>query len=260
MFLNRHLEKANLKDLYKGASVFLFGGGKSISPRHIELSRNPGIVTASLNEAGHYIRPDIYLAMSTIVASHAVMSDSKVTKFIPKHMRNFTMYEDRFTNKKYHEFPNIFLFNYKFYNHPKNFLNDNDIYFQRYTDNKMNSSALILLNILVKLGFLKIYLVGLDFYGRTNRSTYFYDKTIFEIANEMKVEKIVNTFKIISKLKMKTTIFNTNRNSPLNEFFPYKDFDEAIKENTINYASDINKIHTSRRFKWSKDRLPRRKP
>lgn len=257
MFFNQKLERTNLTNTFEGASVFLFGGGRSISPRHIEMAKKPGILTASLNEAGHFIRPNIYLLLSPASSTHATLRDPTIMKFVPIHIRKKMMWEDKEVDKRYMDYPNVHIFKFKYYRNTNWFLDENHIYFQKPFDSKMNSSALILLNILIKLGFKKIYLVGLDFYTRTNPDTYFYDKKIYEIANVHKIKRIINTFEEISKLNLGVELYNTNKKSPLNDFLPYKNFGEAIKENEIFYDEDINKINTRERFKWSCEQIKR---
>ena len=252
MFYNRESKVVNLSDTYKGSSVFLFGGGRSITPKHIELSRRPGIVSASMNEGGHYIRPDIYMSTSGITMPQSVLKDPTIMKFVDLRHWDKEIYEDRDRGKLILEYPNVFGMYTKSATFEK-FMSKDFIYKEKHKSEKYtNNSAMTMINLLVKLGFKRIYLVGMDFYGETNACTYFYEREYINTIDSNLIEKVKNTLKQLIELKG-IQVYNTNPRSGL-DFFRYIKLEDAIKRHEVYYKHDIHEDFTTERVVWGWDR------
>lgn len=251
MFYNQQGEKLQLGNIYKDQAVFLFGGGRSITPQHIQLARSTGVVTASLNEGGHYIRPNLYMATSGITLPHSVLSDPTIHKFIRNGRLQKQIYEDVGLKKKIGDYPNVTGFDLKVTNFV-NFMSPDYVYSQEDSPKYMRNSAITLINILVKLGFTKIYLVGMDFYGQTGKCTYFYPrKYINDNINVKMIQRVKNTLDQMNHLDG-VTVYNTNKRGGLKNL-PYVDFEEAIAEHTVHYESDIYETFNDDRLIWGWD-------
>lgn len=248
MFENREGKKVELKDIYKGCSVFLFGGGRSITPKHIELSRTPGIISASLNEGGHYIRPNIYMSTSGITMPHSVLNDPTIMKFVNKRHWNKEVYEDRDRSKLIKDYPNVFGMKMKPAIFDK-FMSDDFIFIQEQDSGLYaKNSAITFINVLVKLGFRRIYLVGMDFYSDTNNCTYFYEREYINTIQGDLIEKVKDSLRQLGGLD-NVKIYNTNKRSGL-DFFKYIPLEKAIDKHKVYYKHDINDDFSLERVVW----------
>lgn len=249
MFYDKNGNVQNIEGTYDGQSVFVFGGGRSITIRHIDLAKTAGIVTASLNEGAHYIRPNIYMSTSGITMPLSLLSDPTVHKFIRFDRRDKKMYEDRKTNMVLQDYPNISWFNLKLAHFDK-FLDPSFVYSQKDTKNYMRNSAMTLINILVKLGFTDIYLVGMDFYDATDECTYFYERDyINKGIDKGKVRRVKKTLAQLNDLP-NVNVYNTNPRSGLANTFPFVDFEEAIERCKVDYEADIHDTFNDDRLVW----------
>lgn len=248
MFYNRKGDDLDLKGIYDGSAVFLFGGGRSITPRHIELSKRPGIISASINEGGHYVRPNIYMSTSGITMPYSVLNDPTILKFINERYADRPIYEDRGKGKAILQYPNVVAMKVKTTSF-ENFLNDGYIYQQDQTSGEFaKNSAITFINVLVKLGFRKIYLVGMDFYSSTNNCTYFYEREYINKISGDLINKVKATLKQLVDLK-DIQIYNTNERSTL-DFFKYISLEEAIERHEVHYTHDIYDEFNRDRVVW----------
>jgi hypothetical protein len=253
MLVNRTGEEVNLKDTYKGSSVFLFGGGRSITPEHIKLSRTPGIISASLNEGGHYIRPNIYMSTSGITLPYSVLNDASIMKFVNIRHWDKPVYEDRERNKLIKDYPNVFGMKMK----PagfSDFYSDDFIFIQEQRTGKYaKNSAITFINLLVKLGFRRIYLVGMDFYQDTNNCTYFYERSYINTIKGDLIGKVKDSLKQLGQIE-DVKIYNTNKRSGL-DFFKYKPLEQAIKQHSVYYKHDICDDFSTERVVWGLEKI-----
>lgn len=248
MLLNRNNKKISLEGLYEGGSVFLFGGGRSITPKHIELSKRPGIVSAAINEGGHYIRPDIYMSTSGITMPHSILNDASIMKFVSSRHWDKPLYEDRIKGKAIKDYPNVIGMSIKTDSF-ENYMSPDFIYQQEKSSGSYaKNSAMTFINVLVKLGFKRIYLVGMDFYESTNDCTYFYERSYINNVSPEVIGKVKATLKQLLKLKG-VQIYNTNPRSGLN-FFRYMKFEDAIKKHEVHYKDDIYQDFNAERAVW----------
>lgn len=250
-FFNKNNEPLPLHDKYKGGSVFMIGGGRSITPRHLELLKQPGIVTASLNEASHFIRPDIFYCSDLHEIPYSILEDPKIDKYVPTYVSIKQIFEDYGKNKKtIGDYPNVVscavqtkTFNKESYTDPRY------LFRQRGPGEKYTPfSAIILINLLVKLGFKNIYLLGYDFSDETNPCTYFYPRTHVR-GTGRGIAKIRDTMEQLTEIEDVVKIYNCSPRSGL-KFFEYKDFETAINENKIKVEPDIFERSTKERFNW----------
>jgi hypothetical protein len=107
MFLNSKKQPLPLHNLYRGQSAFVVGSGRSVTPRQLEILNQPGIVTASLNEASHYIRPNIFYSSDLHEIPKSILLDPTVMKFVPTYVFNKPIFEDRDTDIKIGDYPNV---------------------------------------------------------------------------------------------------------------------------------------------------------
>jgi hypothetical protein len=250
MFLNKNGEKIHLNNLYQGSSVFMAGGGRSITPRHLELLNQPGIVVASLNEPSHFIRPDIFYSSDLHEIPKSIVEDPKILKFVPTYVATNQIFEDRDTDKKIEDYPNVIQCPIvtKSFNR-SGFLDPRFLFRQRGPNDKYTPfSAIILINLLLKLGFSKIYLVGYDFSDETNHCTYFYSRGHVR-GTGRGISKVRDTMKQLLEIEDVLKIYNCSPRSGLN-FFEYKNFEEAIDENKIKVEADLHERSTEQRFRW----------
>lgn len=239
-----------MEGLYDGQKAFVIGSGRSITPRQLEMLRKPGIVTASLNEASHFIRPDIFYCSDLHEMPLSVMQDAKIMKFVPTYAANKPLYEDRNGDKLIGDYPNVIQcrvetksFSREGWNSPK------FLYRQKGpTEDLTPFSAIILFNLLSKLGFKEIYILGFDFSSETNPCTYMYDKE-FTRPTGRGIAKVRNTLKQLLEIQDEFKIWNCSPRSGLT-FFEYKDLEEAIAENEVKVETDIYNRTTQKRFKW----------
>ena len=252
MFLNHKKEPLPLHNLYKGGSVFVIGSGRSITPRQLEIVKQPGIVTASLNEASHYIRPNIFYSSDLHEIPKSVLLDPSILKFVPTYTYNKPVFEDKDTDLIMGDYPNIIQCRVETKSFTRgNYLNPKYLYRQKgpskdspYTP----FSAIILFNLLYKLGFKTLYLLGYDFSGETNPCTYFYDRE-YTRKTGRGIEKVRNTLEQLLQIEDELKIYNCSPRSGL-KFFEYKSLEEAVNENKIEVESDIYGRSTQKRFKW----------
>lgn len=248
MFLNSNNERINLEGLYEGAAVFLFGGGRSITPQHIELGRRPGIITAAVNEGGHYIRPNLYMSTSGITMPQSVLKDPTVMKFVNSRHWNKPLFEDRSRGKWILEYPNVVGMK-MLTSHFGDFMNKDYIYQQEQKSGKYaKNSAITFINVLVKLGFKKIYLVGMDFYDSTDSCTYFYEREYINAIKGNLIDKVKGSLKQLLTIN-EVQIFNTNPRSGL-DFFRFAKLEDAIAKHETYYKHDICNDFTAERAAW----------
>lgn len=228
----------------------MIGGGRSITPGHINAINQPGILTASLNEPSHFIRPDIFYSSDLHEIPLSILKDPKVMKFVPTYVADKTVFEDRLNGKLIGSYPNVIgcAIQTKSFS-PEAYRDPRYLYRQRGPGEKYTPfSAIILINLLLKLGFENVYLVGYDFSDETNPCTYFYEREHIRKTGRG-IAKVRSTMKQLLAIQDVLKIYNCNPRGGLT-FFEYKDFDEAIEENKIKVKSDIYSRSTKKRFYW----------
>lgn len=253
MFLNAKGERVLLHDMYKGANVFVVGSGRSITPRHIELLKSPGIVTASLNQGSHYIRPNIFYCSDLHEIPKSILEDPTISKFVPTYTYNKPIYEDKDTDRVIGDYPNVTQCIVKTKSFSREAYFSPDYLFRQKgpSENLTPFSAIILLSLLYKLGFRTVYLLGFDFSSESNRCTYFFDRG-FVRKTGRGISKVRNTMKQLLDIQDEFKIFNCSPRSGL-DFFEYKDFESAINDNKISIDADIYDNSSKERFRWYLD-------
>lgn len=250
MFLDHKGKSLNLLNKYKGHSVFMIGGGRSITPRHLQLLKEPGIISAALNQASHFIRPNIFYASDLHEVPESILIDPTIEKYVPTYVYDKPIYEHKDTTKLIGDFPNVTQCAVvtKSFNR-SGFLDPRFLYRQRGPSEEYTPfSAIILVNLLLKLGFSKIYLVGYDFSSETNPCTYFYEREHVR-GTGTGIAKIRNTMKQLLEIQDVVKIYNCSPRSGL-DFFEYIDFEKAIDKNKIRIEADIYDKSTKDRFVW----------
>jgi hypothetical protein len=250
MFLNGDKKPLPLHNIYEGSSAFVIGGGRSVTPRQLELIKEPGIISASLNEASHYIRPNIFYSSDLHEIPQSVLIDPTIMKFVPTYVFDKPIYEDRDNGKLIGDYPNVTQCIVKTKSFTRDsYFNPDYLYRQKGPDDKLTPfSAIILFNLLYKLGFKTIYLVGYDFSSETNNCTYFYDRE-YTRGTGRGISKVRNTLEQLKSVEDEFKIYNCSPRSGL-KFFEYMDLEEAISKNTIHIEHDIYHRTTKDRFKW----------
>lgn len=253
MFLNSDKQPLPLHNIYAGAEAFVVGSGRSVTPRQLELLKEPGIITASLNEASHYIRPKIFYCSDLHEIPQSILVDPTVDKFVPTYVFNKPIFEDKDNGRVIGDYPNVTqcIVKTKSFT-PDNYFNPDYLYRQKGPDDKYTPfSAIILFNLLYKLGFKTIYLLGYDFSSETNPCTYFYDKE-YTRKTGRGISKVRATLEQLTTVEGEFKIYNCSPRSGL-KFFEYMDLEEAIEKNKIHIESDIYHRSTKERFKWYVD-------
>lgn len=250
MFQNKDKKSLPLHNIFEGSSAFVVGSGRSVTPRQLELLKEPGIITASLNEASHYIRPNIFYCSDLHEIPKSILVDPTIMKFVPTYVSSKPIYEDRDTDIKIGDYPNVINCIVKTKSFSRdNYLNPDYLYRQKGPDEVFTPfSAIILFNLLYKLGFKTIYLLGYDFSSETNPCTYFYDKE-YTRKTGRGIEKVRSTLMQLLDIQDEFKIYNCSPRSGL-KFFEYKDLEEAINEHKIVIETDIYHRSTKERFKW----------
>ena len=215
----------DLYGIFENQSCFLAGGAPSLKDEKVELLGQPGINVMAMNNTASLVPCNLWIGCDKPPCyCTRIIKDPRIMKFGVISRRDWQI-----DGVKWKHYPNTY------------FMATTDKYFG--TDNFLNmhrdyvwwkNTFYIAIQLLYRLGFRKIYLVGCSF-AITKDSQYSYNtkltegmvswnqKTYNTCANNMK--KLKNTFK-----QYGVDIVSATPNSPLNDIYRHISFDQAVEE------------------------------
>lgn len=237
-----------LGDMYKGRAAFLILGGPSFkeileghSERYdapyIELLKQPGFLTASVNNAIDSFRTDLWF--STDKPSQFVKSvwlDPKVMKFSPFVHSEHPVYDNdagKFTNILAGDCPNSWFFKRNDYFKADTFLEEATFNWGNLADyGGKRTVMLIAIKMLYYLGVRTIFLLGCDFYMDKNTTYHFNQK-----RHKSSIDSNMSTYaRLKERFAELRPLFETNNFHILNcnplsslRTFEFIDVDDAIE-------------------------------
>lgn len=175
----------SFRNCYENQSCFLIGGGPSFLSQKVELLKQPGIVTATMNNAGAIFRSNFWFSVddpsrfqSRIYCDSGIMKFIK-TKYLAKRVSVWSGNDLVTLPNKLRECPNIWG-----YTHDKGFTTFHQNHFLDTQYPSWGSSAkendvegiewhksvmLVSIWLLYYLGFRRLYLLGCDFRMKVNK-------------------------------------------------------------------------------------------
>lgn len=161
-------------NLYRGGTAFLLGGGPSLTTMDLTPLRQPGILTAAMNNIATLFRPNLWFCVDVPSRFHEViLRDPGIAKFIKdkqaaERVWTWDAEESQHSKTKLEvrECPNVW-----FYQHAKN-LDAEQFLIQPYPTwgpKGTQSVMLVALRMLFWMGIRRIYLLGCDFKMKSAR-------------------------------------------------------------------------------------------
>ena len=241
MFFTREGAEAPLLGHYRGDSIFVLCNGPSMAKLDLSKLDQPGIMTYGMNNGPKTYRPNIWTCVddpSRFLKS--IWLDPKIMKIIPQatfEKKIFDNQEWKHLDKKVGDCPNVFGYrrNDKF--HPKRWMTEDTINWGNHKKWGGGRSVMLpVFRVCFLLGFRNVYLLGCDF-NMSETNTYHFDeqRTKGAVSNNMNTYRRMKE-EYFPQLKPHFdahgfNVYNCNPESQL-KCFPFKDYDEAIKEVT----------------------------
>ena len=241
MFFTREGATLPLVGSYRGASAFMISNGPSLLSHDLSLLQKPGIITYGMNNGPKTVRPTFWTCVDDPARFlKSIWLDPKITKFIPMATMEKRIFDGdkwEMMDQKVGDCPNVIGYrrNEKF--KADRFLFEDTINWGNHKDYGGGRSVMLpVLRILFLLGFRNIYLIGCDF-NMSENNTYHFDEQRGKGAvncNRKTYERLMKEY--LPQIKPyldaeKVNIYNCNPDSKL-DVFPFKDYNEAIREAT----------------------------
>ncbi len=236
---------ANLKNLYKGASIFFIGGGPSMNSIDDSILSQRGILSFAVNNIAAYknFKPNFWLSADNPTSFHKnLWNDSSICKFV-RGMHASTISNDKYINNAYwYETNEDFNVNTFFTEPTVNFGNKKGLE-DAYGNSGRRSVMFSAMRIIQYLGFTTVYLLGCDFNMQIEQPYAFPQKKW-----SGGVDSNNNGYKIIdsrfNKLfpemqKLNFNVFNCTPNSALTAF-PKLSLAEALMYATSRIEKEAN--------------------
>jgi len=234
---------ADLDDLYNG-SVILAGGSPVLKEeKNLHLLNEPGVMVMSMNNTASIVPSDLWIgADKPRCYSHRILRDPKIMKFAMISRRNILAAD--YIDWKF--MPHTYFFGTSdkfnidnFLSYDRNFVWWKNIFY-------------ISIQILYRLGFRKIYLIGCQFKIEKD-SQYAYGAKLDDEAVVWNKKTYNTVVKNMKKLKptferKNLEIVSCTPGSPLNDIYPTCTPEDAVKEILTDYPQsyDIDKcVHSS---------------
>lgn len=240
-FFTREAAPLPLIGHYRGGSAFLLCNGPSMAQLNLSLLNKPGVITFGMNNGPRTFRPTFWTCVDDPKRFiKSIWLDPRITKFVPQ-----AHFEKRiFDNEKWEdseikvgECPNIIGYrrNEKFM--ADRFLFESSVNWGNHRSFGGGRSVMLpAFRILFLLGFRKVYLLGCDLKMDANSKYHF---------NEQRSQGAINcnnsTYRRLKEEYFPQLkpffdaegfeVYNCNAESEL-KVFPFKPYDEAIKEST----------------------------
>lgn len=226
-----------LGDTYRGRSVFLIASGPSFASVDHGKLRQPGILTAGINNSVRSFRPHIWVSVDP--PEHFLRSiwlDPTIMKFVPICHAGKTIFnsdEWSFMDLRAGDCPNVVYFKRNEHFQAQQFLWEDCINWGNHKSYGGGRSVMLAaLRILFQLGLRRVYLLGVDFKMDDNHKYHFeQERSNGSITgNNSTYQKLNHWF---SELKphfeaQDFLVFNCNPESQLT-VFDFVPFDEAIE-------------------------------
>lgn len=260
LLFNQNNEPILLENLYKGSCCFLVLSGPSINDLDLTLLQKRHIVTASVNNAGVLVRPNIWFTVDHPKSFCDVLwYDPGILKIVPEENYDKSFYIFDENGKKQsaktliHDLPNAFKFRRnKYFNH-ESFLIEPTVNWGTHGETKdslglkgIRSVLLVAIRFLHWFGFRKIFLLGADFNMDVDKPYAFNERkwkggvasnNRGYVVLQKRLESLQPQFD-----KDNFKMYNCNPNSNL-KLYPYMPYEEAIEfairripENIITYG------------------------
>ncbi|MFV1967928.1 MAG: hypothetical protein ACC628_21050 [Pirellulaceae bacterium] len=253
-FLRVDRSPANLVDLFAGQAVFLIGNGPTFAHVDHTLLQKPGIVTMTMNNGAHLFRSDLWISQDQ---PHKFMpsiwTDPKITKFTwyplrRRHLRDLE--SGRHSQTKVAECPNVFYHRRASRLSPETWASEGVVQWGRKRNGKTRRSTLLAaFHILFKLGFRKIYLLGMDFHMSPS-NPYFFPQTYKQKAIDHNNALFVAIREMLQELRPvfeahAVEVYNCTTESDL-EVFPKMDLAEAVSRHAVSLDDSTGGMYRRR--------------
>lgn len=226
-----------------GGSCFLAGGHPSLMDENLALLNQPGVMVMAMNNTASVLpRCDFWIgADKPMCYSPRILKDPRMMKFAMISRRNILAHD---IDWKF--IPNTYFFGTTEKWDIHNFLNFNRDFVW------WKNTFYIAMQLLYRLGFRKIYLVGCKF-DIEGKKQYAYDTKLDKDAvnwNKRTYNQVVeNMIKIKSHFEQKDLeLISCTPGSPLNEHFKTMSFEEAVEDTLKDFPREysIDKcVHSS---------------
>ena len=233
----------DLDGTFKG-SCFLAGGHPSLQNENLALLNQPGVQVMAMNNTASVLpRTDFWIgADRPMCYSPRILKDPRIMKFAMISRRNILAYD---IDWKF--VPNTYFFGTTEQWDIHNFLNPNRDFVW------WKNTFYIAIQLLYRLGFRKVYLVGCKFDIDNDKKQYSYDTKLDEGDvkwNQKTYGQVVkNMIKLKPHFKKRDfELVSCTPGSPLNEHFETMTFDEAVTDSLVGFPTDyaIDKcVHSS---------------
>ena len=233
----------DLDGMYKGG-CFLAGGHPSLQEENLALLNQPGVMVMAMNNTASVLpRCDFWIgADKPLCYSPRILKDPRMMKFSMISRRNILAHD---IDWKF--IPNTYFFGTTENWDIHNFLNLNRDFVW------WKNTFYIAIQILYRLGFRKVYLVGCKFDIDIEKKQYSYDTTLDNNAvtwNKKTYNTVVkNMIKLKSHFKQKDfQLISCTPGSPLDKHFETMSFNEAVTDMLQGFPKEyeIDKcVHSS---------------
>lgn len=142
-----------MDDLYKGATVMLFGGAPTIKELPLELLQQRGVVTAAINNVARHFRPTLWFSGDNPACYDLnILQDPGIMKFSPNYFMDVDV-----EGVAFKFYPNTVFFV------PDRSVAQNEMLISRKHTAYYNNTLMAAIVILYSMGFRRIILCGCDF-------------------------------------------------------------------------------------------------
>lgn len=230
-FLNVNGKILGIEGQYKGAACFLLCNGPSL--KDDDHLHHPGIITMGMNNGPAVVRPDLWVSVDNPKKFLLdIWEDPKIVKF-----KNYAKRGAEYTDgRKIQDLSNMAYFNLSSEFAIDTWFGHRVQWGLPRGEGHCISTFMACLNILYKLGFARVYLIGADFkMDKENPYSFKETKTEGEVLYNNELFSIINEYcKYLGPecKKRGFQIFNSTSGSSLSAL-PYRPLDEALEAERI---------------------------
>ena len=259
IFMRANGAMVDLVDLYHGQTAFVCASGDSFREVDHDRLQRAGILTMTLNNAGHNFRSTMWTGQDPQYRfMPSIWMDPKILKFTLfdyRRRRFWDVKNQRFSNITIQECPSVI-----FHKRSSDFKADEWINRDRIVwgtpkdlpDGKKGARSVLVsaLHILYFLGFKKVFLIGVDF-EMNEQKKYWFDENRTEsaIKSNKRVFEHVNGHLCDLQPYIKKVgfnVFNCNPKSRL-QAFPFYPLEEALEEAEIDLSDSTKGMYVKRK-------------
>ena len=216
-------------------SCFLAGGHSSLANEDVALLNQPGIQTMAMNNTASVVPSDFWIGCDQPMCySPRILKDPKIMKFAMISRRNILAHD---IDWKF--IPNTYFFGTTDKWDIHNFLNSNRDFVW------WKNTFYIAIQLLYRLGFRKVYLVGCKFDMNNDDKQYSYNTKLDKDAVEWNQRTYGHIVKNMIKLKphfekKDFKLISCTPDSPLNKHYETMTFNEAVSDALTGFPKEYN--------------------